>query len=422
MKKMALASLVAVAMVGCGGSSGSGGSAADTKTGRLDGQVANISHSSKTLNVNGYALRSDGAPVMYRDGVELPFDQLVNGMRVQIDADNNQIETMKLDPSLTGMVSAINGDTFTVNGITMTFAGLTGINVGDWVMVTTYPLADGSVEVVAVQKVPALGFVEIEGPVSQLDTHTFKVGMVTVDYSNADVDDRDELGNGAWVEVYGAYNTDTKTLLATEVDVEDDHDYDDTEIEGVISWVNNSLTQIELNGRLRIEVNNNTEFDDGRREDLASGRWVEVEMVLRSGRLVATEIEFEDGGDSIKGKEFQAVGEAKYQDGVFTINDIEIELNGQTEFDDGLNHDNLDTSWVEVEGRYLKDASGTGRYVAIEIEREDRFDDDIELEGPVINGTIWGYEATDSSLIKYEGRWVDLDCDFNGTYLSRCDD
>ena len=199
-------------------------------------------------------------------------------------------------------------------------------------------------------------------------------------------------------------------------------DYDDTEVEGVISWVNNNLTQIELNGRLRIEVNDRTEFDDGRREDLASGRWVEVEMVHRNSGLLATEIEFEDDGSSVSGKEFQAVGEAKYQAGVFTINGIEIEINSQTEFDDGLNHDNLDTSWVEVEGRYLTDATGNDRFVAIEIEREDRFDDEIELEGPVTDGTIWGYSAADSSLVKYEGRWVDLDCDFDGTNLFRCED
>ena len=422
MKKMALASLVAMALVGCGGGSGSGGSEAETKTGRLDGQVANISHSDQTLTVNGYALYSEGAPVMYRDGVTVSFDQVVNGMRVQVDADDSRIETMKLDPSLTGVVSAINGNEFTVNGITMTFAGLAGINVGDWVMVTTYPLADGSVEVVAVQKVPDIGFVEVEGPVSQLDStaRSFNIGTLSVDYSQAEVDDEDDLANGAWVEVYGDMRG--NTLVASEVDVEDDHDYDDTEIEGVISWVNNSLTQIELNGRLRIEVNDNTEFDDGRREDLASGRWVEVEMVHRNSRLLATEIEFEDDGSSVSGKEFQAVGEAKYQAGVFSINGIEIEINNQTEFDDGLNHDNLDTSWVDVEGRYLKDAGGQERFVAIEIEREDRFDDEIELEGPVTGGTIWGYSATDNSLAKYEGRWVDLDCDFDGTNLSRCED
>ncbi|MGF1737162.1 DUF5666 domain-containing protein [Photobacterium satsumensis] len=417
MKKMALASLVATALVGCGGGSGSGSSATETKSGRLDGQVANISHAEKTVTVNGYALRSEGAPAVYRNGVTLPFSELENGMRVQIEAESGSIETMKLDPSLTGVVTAINGSKFTVNGIELTYSGLGSISVGDWVMVTTFPLADGSVEVVAVTKVPDLGFVEVEGPVSQLDrtANTFKIGTVTVDYSNADVDDRDELANGAWVEVYGDMHG--NTLIATEVDVEDDVDYDDTEVEGVISWVNNSLTQIELNGRLRIEVNDRTEFDDGRREDLASGRWVEVEMAYRSGRLIATEIEFEDDGNIVSGKEFQAVGEANYQAGVFTINGIEIEIDRNTEFDDGLNHDNLDKSWVEVEGRFVSD-----RYVAIEIEREDRFDDEIELEGPVKGGTIWGYSASDSSLGKYEGRWVDLDCDFDGTYLSDCDD
>ncbi|MGF1698910.1 DUF5666 domain-containing protein [Photobacterium makurazakiensis] len=420
MKKRVLATVVAMTLVGCGG--GSGNSTPDTKTGRLDGQVAKISHTNQTMTVNGYSLRSEGAPVTYRNGVTLSFNDVANGMRVQVDADDNLITSMKLDPSLTGEVTAINGTSFTVNGVALTFSDLAGINIGDWVMVTTYPLADGTLEVVSVQKVPDLGFVEIEGPVSQLDNvaQTFKIGTVTVDFSRADIDDDDELANSAWVEVYGDMHG--NMLVATEIDVEDDRDYDDTEVEGVISWVNSNLTQIELNGRLRIEVNNNTEFDDGRREDLASGRWVEVEMVHRSNRLLATEIEFEDDGNGVSGKEFQAVGEARYQNGVFSINGIEIEINNNTELDDGLTHDNLDTSWVEVEGRYILDGSNSGRYIAIEIEREDRDDDEIELEGFVKAGAIWGYSANDNSLQKYEGRWVDLDCDFDGTYLYRCDD
>ncbi|MGF1679873.1 DUF5666 domain-containing protein [Photobacterium minamisatsumaniensis] len=420
MKKMVLATVIATTLVGCGG--GSDSSSIETKTGRLDGQVAKISHVNQTMTVNGYSLHSEGAPVTYRNGVTLSFDDVANGMRVQVDADDNLITSMKLDPSLTGEVTAINGTSFTVNGVTLIFSDLAGINIGDWVMVTTYPLADGTSEVVSVQKVPDLGFVEIEGLVSQLDhaAQTFKIGSVTVDFSRADIDDEDELANSAWVEVYGDMLG--NTLVATEIDVEDDRDYDDTEVEGVISWVNNNLTQIELNGRLRIEVNNSTEFDDGRREDLASGRWVEVEMVHRSNRLLATEIEFEDDGNGVSGKEFQAVGEARYQNGVFSINGIEIEINNNTEFDDGLTHDNLDTSWVEVEGRYILDGSNSGRYIAIEIEREDRFDDEIELEGFVKAGEIWGYSANDNSLQRFEGRWVDLDCDFDGTYLYRCDD
>ncbi|MCK6264242.1 DUF5666 domain-containing protein [Vibrio sp. ZSDE26] len=417
MNKSILALCVALSLTACR-SSDDNQSISNSKTGKLDGQVKQLSVSNQTLNVNGYALRGSNAMVSYRD-VPMTFDQLGNGMRVQADAIDNNISEMKLDPSLTGEVTYRNGNQFTVNGIDLTFDSLGQIQAGDWVMVTTYPQVDGSMDVVSVQLMPQIDFVEMEGTVTSLQDRTFRLNNVLVDYSNATVHNEYDLKNGAWVEVFG--DMVANKLVASEIDVTDYSKYDGVEIEGILTWVNSDKTMIQLNNHLNVAVTDRTEFDDGKREDLAVGRWVEVELLFRDGRLVADEIEFEDDGDFAKGKEFEVEGRADYQNGVFTINGIEIEITYNTDFDDGLRPGNLDGKWVEVEGRYLSES-----FIAHEIEREDEDDDDIELEGPVLgdkqNPTLWGYSANDGSLDKYHGFWVDLDCDFDGTYLSDCDD
>ncbi len=412
MNKFIVVGTLGALLVGCGGSGGA--STPASKTGFLDGQIQQLSQQNKTLRVNGYHLDASIAEVVYRDQ-SVSFSDLTNGMRAQFDVTDNKISEMKLDPSLVGEVTSISGNQFTVNGLKLTYDNLGNIKKNDWVMVTTYPTAEGNHEVVSVAKIDPVAQVEIEGMVSGLTASEFHLGTMRVDYSNAEVDDRDELRDGAWVEVFGAIY-DNQNFKAYEVEVEDDADFDDVEIEGLVTWVNSDITLFELNGRLRIEVNDRTEFDDGRRSDLQSGRWVEVEMIFNQGRLVAEEIEFEDGGDFERGKEFEVEGEARYRNGKLTINDIEIVVNSNTEFDDNLSLGNIDGRWVEIEGRYYNNA-----FVADEIEREDR-DDDIELEGPVSNNTLWGYVARDHSLAKYNGRWVDVDCDFDGTQVYDCDD
>ncbi|WP_087017868.1 DUF5666 domain-containing protein [Thaumasiovibrio subtropicus] len=414
MKKLILASAMAALLAGCGGSGSSSSPSIPSKTGWLDGQIQQISHSQQSLRVNGHQLDATHADINYR-GETIPFADLSNGMRAQFDVADNKISEMKLDPSLVGEVSEVSGNKFTVNGIELEFNGLAGIRKGDWVMVTTYPNADGGHEVASVSKIDPIARVEIEGRVSGLTSSEFNLGTLRVDYSNADVDDRDELENGAWVEVYGDFY-DNNNFKAYEVEVEDDADFDDFEIEGMVTWVNSDYTLFELNGRLRIEIDDDTEFDDGRRSDLTSGRWVEVEVEFRQGRLVAEEIDFEDGGDYDRGREFEVEGRAQYRNNQLSINDIVIDTDGRTEWDDGLRPSNIDGQWVEIEGKYIN-----SRFVAFEIEKEDR-DDDIELEGPVNNNSLWGYQAGDNSLRKYEGRWVDLDCDFEGNKLYDCDD
>ncbi|MGF1695752.1 DUF5666 domain-containing protein [Vibrio lamellibrachiae] len=414
MNKSILALCVALSLTACR-SGDDNQSISNSKTGMVDGQVNQLSVSNQTLEVNGYPLRGSNAQVSYRD-IDMSFEHLDNGMRVQANAVDNNISELKLDPSLVGEVTFKEGNRFTVNGVDLEFSNLANIQVGDWVMVTTYPQVDGTIEVVSVQLMPQIDFVEMEGTVTNFNASQYRFALngVEVEYSNAVIKNESDLKNGAWVEVFG--DMAANKLIATDIDVTDYSKYDGVEIEGILTWVNSDKTMIQLNNHLNIAVTDRTEFDDDKREDLAVGRWVEVELLYRNGRLIADEIEFEDDGDFVKGKEFEVEGKADYQNGVFKINGIEIEINHNTDFDDDLRPGNLDGKWVEVEGRYLNH-----RFVAHEIEREDK-DYDIELEGPVVNYTLWGYEAGDGSLDKYNGGWVDLDCDFYGNKLYDCDD
>ena len=47
-------------------------------------------------------------------------------------------------------------------------------------------------------------------------------------------------------------------------------------------------------------------------------------------------------------------------------------------------------------------------------------EDEMELEGPVEGGRIWGYVTSDGSLAPFEGRWLELECRFDGMRLSQC--
>ncbi len=414
MNKLILALFVTVSLTACRNDGGE--SISNSKTGKLDGQVKAMSVSEESFQLNGYRLQASGAEIRYRQH-SVDFARLDNGMRVQADAVSNNVSSMKLDPSMVGEVDYVKGNRFSVNGVELEYSDLRGVKAGDWVMVTTYPQVDGTIEVVSVQLMPEIGEVEMEGFVERHQGYSFTLNGIEVDYSNATLHGSSSLKNGHWVEVFG--DMVNNGLRASEIYAEDYSKYDDVEIEGLVTWVNSDITMFQLNNHLNIAITDRTEFDDGKRSDLEVGRWVEVELLYRNGRLIADEVEFEDDGDFKRGKEFEVEGRAVHSSGssVFTINDIEIDITSRTDFDDDLSINNLNGEWVEVEGRYIND-----RFVAYEIEREDK-DDDIELEGPVSNGQLWGYEATDGSLDRFNGRWVEVDCDLDGTRIvSNCDD
>ena len=96
------------------------------------------------------------------------------------------------------------------------------------------------------------------------------------------------------------------------------------------------------------------------------------------------------------------------------VNGLPFVIDDQTRFKDWLNEDDLGGTWVDLEGVVLDGV----RYVR-EVEAIDEADE-MELEGPVERGRIWGYTTSDNSLAPFEGRWLELECKFDGMRLSRC--
>ncbi|KXU79722.1 hypothetical protein JD499_12525 [Aeromonas enteropelogenes] len=112
--------------------------------------------------------------------------------------------------------------------------------------------------------------------------------------------------------------------------------------------------------------------------------------------------------------EFKLTGRTTWQLGQLMVNGLPFVIDDQTRFKDWLNEDDLGGTWVDLEGVVLDGV----RYVR-EVEAIDEADE-MELEGPVERGRIWGYTTSDNSLAPFEGRWLELECKFDGMRLSRC--
>ncbi|MGY3893404.1 hypothetical protein [Aeromonas enterica] len=112
--------------------------------------------------------------------------------------------------------------------------------------------------------------------------------------------------------------------------------------------------------------------------------------------------------------EFKLTGRTTWQLGQLMVNGIPFTLDEGTRFKDGLNEDGLGGTWVDLEG-----VIEGGLRVIREVEALEE-NDEMELEGPVAQGRIWGYVTSDDSLAPFEGRWLELECKFDGMRLSRC--
>jgi hypothetical protein len=112
--------------------------------------------------------------------------------------------------------------------------------------------------------------------------------------------------------------------------------------------------------------------------------------------------------------EFKLTGRTTWQLGQLMVNGIPFVLDEGTRFKDGLSEDDLGGTWVDLEGVI----EGELRVIR-EVEALEE-DDEMELEGPVAQGRIWGYVTSDDSLAPFEGRWLELECKFDGMRLSRC--
>ena len=431
MKKTFLCLSVAALLSACGGSGSDNDSSNNGNTysspQKLTGTVTEVSE--RTITVNGFELDAAQAEIEY-DNNRLNLTDLQKGMRVDVETNRNGVATeIELDPSLVGEVTAVNADTITVNGTDIPTATKTRAysaatqdssapyQIGDWVLVDGYLDNSGQWQVLGIYDASFIhnNEAEIEGPISSLDitNRTFYVGQTLVSYAGAvEIDDDEPLSDGLWVEVEGRF--DGTQFTATEIDIEDDNQYSGAELEGIITWVNNEQTSFELNGRTSIAITDKTIFDDGIATDLVEGARIEVELINGDFGLEATEIEFEDGSGSnntaSNSKKFALSGTATWTTKTsFTINGFDFTTNSRTQFEDRLTMATIDGVDIDVEGIESTDTNGNTIYLVKEVEALEANDNEIDLEGVISNGTLWGYINTDGSFGS-EGSRIDVEC------------
>ena len=385
MKKLALISVVGLALSGCGGSGG--GSNSDStptqpvvKPSVAIGSVEAVNAEENTLTVNGYTYHVSG--VVYSD-TSMQLADVEPKMMVQVGTDVRKASDdgflVTLEPTITGRVTAIDyvKKTFTVNGVDLQFDGLSDdIEINDWVMVSSLPTADAGYRVLSVVEIdvdndyPTLGsYYELEGRITSIDENagTFKLGTnITVSYDNIS-----QLSIGQWVEVEGEMQN--GVFMANEVEVEGyDVISNDSDVEGIVTWVANDYSEFSLNYRGAFFIDNATRFEDGSKANLKQGQEVEVTSVMKNGKRIATVIEFEqpdfDDNNQWQGKEFECEGYVSNYDAEARTFDIErcendadqllnnttVVIDAQTRFQ-GIEELNLNGARVEVDGVIIND-------------------------------------------------------------------
>ncbi|CAH7046441.1 conserved exported hypothetical protein [Vibrio chagasii] len=385
MRKLALITAISLVLAGCGGGSSDSSNTNEAQTpSSIQGTIDSVS--GDTIVVNGYSYQVGSANYA---GEEVAITDLEKNMMVSISSNARSASThasgtqVGLEPTIVGLIANTNhvNGTFEVNGIPLTFSALsTEIEDGDWVMVSSLPTANAGYKVLSVVKFePSDKYqtVEVEGLITNLNlnTLTFNLGgALNVEYTLDSIDES-ELADGLWVEVTGVMTG--SVLTANEVEIEDFNEVsNNTEIEGIITWVANDQSSFDLSYKGRFLVNDSTRYEDGNKSNLTVGAEVEVATKKAKGDNVATEIEFEHDDDSQDWNDNDVDFEGTVQDINLEGKNFEmtslhgnkiIHVNKNTQFEDGLTFENLTIGGlIEVEAYKV-----SSQYIAIEIEAED---------------------------------------------------
>jgi hypothetical protein len=226
--------------------------------------------------------------------------------------------------------------------------------------------------------------IEIKGHIENLTANSFDIRGFAVSYdSTTKLDDIAALAEGQYVQVKGALDSAGTTLLAREIQGEDeglDGDMDEAEIKGVISDYNATLHTFMLQGQL---------IDASRAElepaslQLADGLTVKVEGRLENAVLMAKKIEQKGRKIKIHAPLSEVDTTAGTVSFNFNSTAITVRVNRQTEIEDEVAHRHLQLIELVagdfVEMKAFADSSGVIN--AVEIDR--RTADEISIAAPL---------------------------------------
>ncbi|MGO1692201.1 MAG: DUF5666 domain-containing protein [Marinobacter sp.] len=361
--KMVTAGAVMGSLAACGGGSDGSNDNAASSTGGSVGPVSGFG----SVYVNGTHFGVNNASYTGNDGVER-YSQLEKGMIVKVTGSwgadgEGEARSIYYDDTLRGPVESMTWNTATKVG-KITIAGLdVAINGRTVFKGATPEQLQASVGNTDNYRVRISGYRLADG--------TFQATFVGAR----------EQGSGWPGELY------------------------EVEVEGVVSGFEKETQTFKING---LEVDFQTAmFDDGAVEDLKEGVVVEVEGKLEDGKLIASEIEFEDdlfnNNDDV---EISGAVTVAYDvdSGQFQLNGFAIQVNEDTDLDDDIILDRLtEGAEIKIEGEYRN-----GIIVAEEIEMRDG---DAELSGFIENKERGGevlvvsgvrVMLTDSTLVEDE--------------------
>ncbi len=442
-KTNTLTAAILTAMIGVAGCSSDSDNNADTTSAA---NVSGIITGFGSVYVDGVEFETNGTTITI-DGMPATEDDLKVGMLVHLkgsdDGKNGNATSISFEDEVEGVVTQTEaGGGLEVMGLAITTDGtthldgltdITSLNIGDEVEISGYPDGNGGVHATYIEfegSYNGSDEIEVKGTVANLTTTTFDIGSMTVDFSNAILDDGLVLEEGQYVEVKAESAPDAITgiLAATKVELENDGEYgvdgdegEDIEVEGMISAIDTVSTPNT------ITVNGHTyAIPEGLNIlDFAVGDMVDLDIKIVNGVATIHEIEDESHDDDHPGKiEVEAIVTATDT----TVGSSSITLGGVTISVDPAKVVMIDYSGVvsdlpfnlgsivagtdRVEVEAIPNATGDG-YIAISIEREAASNDMyVELEGPV---SISNDGLTDTYSVA--GVVVDLSsATFNETY------
>jgi hypothetical protein len=347
--------------------------------------------------VNGVEFSTSGATIVLDDNPAAESNLRV-GMVVTVSGSRSgssgSATRIEVDDAVKGFVEAkpdanhwtVMGQTVLVDDRTR-FENNVQPGVGEFAEVHGLVVADGTISGGFIEKknapFPAFevkGFVKNHNDASK----TFDIGTLTVNYSNATINDMPNPATTSWngllVEAKGSTCTGTApvcgTLTASKVEPNGPQmrEAAEFEIEGFVT----SLTSTSdfVVGNQRVVTTGSTRFEGGVASDIAVGVKLEVEGVLAGGVVTASKVEFGDGikleGDvtNLTASSFELNG----------LPGIAVMANGLTEFSGGINGlgDLVNGNHVRVRGR----ASGSNTVIATEVESRSA-DPRVELQGPI---------------------------------------
>lgn len=399
-----------------------------------------------SVYVNGVKFETDQARFEV-EGLDGTQADLRVGMVVQVEgsvnADGNTgtASFIRYADDLQGPVSAIDasdpdlkrltvlGQTVVISAADTSYDGLSydTITTGQLIEVSGFYDQNGDLQASYIELKDANDDIEIRGVIENLNGFEFTVRGLAVDASSAVSIEGfadGQLQEGVYVEVEGSFDSNTNTLIAREIEVEDDlyNDDDEVEIEGYITSYTD-INNFEVNG-IPVDASNISAT-----LQLSAGIKIEVEGSIVNGVLVADEIELRGGNAEISAR----VDSVNVQGNSFTMAvvsgqpSVTVQISSVTRMEDDAegSDDNLLLSELQM-GDFidvLGFEEGVSTVAATRVKREAEIKD-TELQGVVTahnsgSVTVLGVNFQIDGTTEFEMNDVSLDIN---SFLDRLTD